>query len=248
MAKKPDDKSTLAASGPLFRRDDYLPSDQKPREAATEAAPEVSQGAWRERAFIPRGVMAPEALVAGLEQALALAAERPFAAGASASALGRDWLPLLRQAVEQAGGDGLDAWLLTALKPPGRAATTAFCDALAGAFGKVRAAADAAALAAAGKELIALVQGALAQKKRVSFKVLEKELDGKLEVDELLAVRFATVAELEARAAEVSATLDSLRAQVKAQPGARPDGIYANHARLKAELRVIKAELSLRGA
>ena len=233
------------ASGLLSRKDEYLQPVHRPKgEAATEAAPEVNQGAWRERAFVPRGVMAPDAIVAAMDQALELAAQKPI--DEAPSLVAKDWLPLLRQALEQAGGDGIDAWLLRALKPPGRNANTPFFDALVGDFQKVRAAADAAAFTDAGKALIATVQSALAHKKRVSFKVLERELDGKLEVDELIAVRFATADELAAREAEVSNTMENLAAQARALPGSRPDGIYSNHARLKAELRVLKAESALR--
>jgi hypothetical protein len=244
---KPGEKKP--GSGPLFRKDDYTASTSKAKDAATEAAPEVSQGAWRERAFVPRGVMSPEALIAGLEQALAGAAKQ-VPAETAASQLARDWLPLLRQAVEQSGGDGLDCWLLRALKPPGRPATAALFDALVPAFDQIRAAADGAAFSAAGKALIAGVQAALAEKKRVSFKVLERELDGKLEVDELIAVRLATADELAAREEEISATMESLALQLKgkgAPDAGSAGGIYSNHARLKAELRVVKAERALRG-
>jgi hypothetical protein len=215
----------------------------------------VSQGAWRERAFVPRGVMPKEAVVAGLEQALVLASQKPSLEGA-ASQLARDWLPFLRQAIEQAGGDGLDAWLLRALKPPGRSASAPLFDALPAAFERVRAAADPASFAEAGRALIAQLAAALDEKKRVSFKVLERELDGKLEVDELIAVRLATAEELAAREDEIAATMESFKAQVQ-QPGGRgrgpgsgphpiAGGIYSNHARLKAELRVVKAERALR--
>jgi hypothetical protein len=242
--QKPGDKKPASASGPLFRKDDYLQPAHRPKEVATEAAPEVNQGAWRERAFVPRGVMSPEAIVAQLDQSLVLTAGKSL--DGAASTMAKDWLPLLRQALEQAGGDGIDAWLLRALKPPGRNANTPFFDTLVADFAKVRAAADADAFLAAGRALIATVKAALDQKKRVSFKVLERELDGKLEVDELIAVRLATSAELEAREAEVSNTMENLAAQARALPGARPDGIYSNHARLKAELRVVKAERALR--
>lgn len=242
--KKPGDQKP--DEGLSYRKDSYKESSSRPKEVATEAAPEVSQGAWRERAFVPRGVMSAEAVAAGLEQALVLASQKPL--GDAPSALLKEWLPLLRQAIEQAGGDGLDAWLLRALKPPGRPANTPFFDALVAAFEPVRAAADAAAFLAAGRALIAVVQAAMAEKKRVSFKVLERQLDGKLEVDELLGVRLMTGPELAARAAEVAATMENLALQARALPGSRPDGIYSNHARLKAELRVLQAEQALRGA
>ena len=253
MSQGPSDKKP--SSGPLFQRDDYRGAETKSKEnPAAEAAPEVSQGAWRERAFVPRGVMTKDALIAGLEQALTLASQKSPLSSA-ASQLARDWLPFLRQAIEQSGGDGLDAWLLRALKPPGRSANTPLFDALPPAFEKVRAAAEPGPFAEAGRALIATVGAALDEKKRVSFKVLERELDGKLEVDELIAVRLATADELAAREDEIAATLEALKLQVKPTAGARnkgpspiAGGIYSNHARLKAELRVVKAERSLRKA
>jgi hypothetical protein len=242
--QKPGDKKP-SASGPLFRKDDYVQPAYRPKEATAEAAPEVSQGAWRERAFVPRGVMTPEAIVAQLDQILVIAAQK-LPNESAASQVAKDWLPLLRQAIEQSGGDGLDAWLLRALKPPGRNANVAFFDALVKAFAAVRAASAPQAFLDAGRALIAVVQAALAEKKRVSFKVLERELDGKLEVDELIAVRLATAAELEARQGEIEATMENLSLQARTQKGGQPGGIYSNHARLKAELRVVKAERALR--
>ena len=244
--KKPSDETIRGL--PEFARDDYQDSKAKMKALTAQAAPEVSQGAWRERAFVPRGVMPKDELLAGMDVQLTLAVGKGEPGATGAGPLLRTWLPYLRQAVEQAGGDGLDAWLLRVLKPPGRAATAPFWDALATAFAAVRAAPDPAALRAAGAALIELVRGALSEQRRVSFKVLERELEGKLEVDELLALALATGDELGQRLQEIGSTMETLRAQVKSRPGARPDGMYSNYARLKAELRVVDGELKRRAA
>ncbi|MHB8872094.1 MAG: hypothetical protein ACYC8T_00260, partial [Myxococcaceae bacterium] len=56
-------------------RDVYEGSGKSdPRKAAqSEAAPEVSRGAWRERAFVPRGTMPGEQILSELEKGVQLA-------------------------------------------------------------------------------------------------------------------------------------------------------------------------------
>ena len=79
--QKPGDKKPVSASGPLFRKDDYLQPAHRPKEVATEAAPEVNQGAWRERAFAPRGVMGTDEILTFSRDAKLLTTERAAQTG-----------------------------------------------------------------------------------------------------------------------------------------------------------------------
>jgi hypothetical protein len=84
--------------------------------------------------------------------------------------------------------------------------------------------------------------------RKLSFKVLERELEGKLEVDELFLLAVSDDGELSRRLKEIGSTMESLRDQLKKRPGKQPDGMYSNFVRLKAEVRVLAAELRRRGA
>ena len=84
--------------------------------------------------------------------------------------------------------------------------------------------------------------------RKLSFKALERELEGKLEVDELLLVAVSDDGELTRRLKEIGGTMESLRDQLKKRPGKQPDGMFSNFVRLKAEVRVLDAELRRRGA
>ena len=52
--------------------------------------------------------------------------------------------------------------------------------------------------------------------------------------------------DLNRRLTEIGNTMGQLRDQIKKMPGKQPDGMYANFVRLKAELRVLDAELKRR--
>ncbi len=223
---------------------------KKPSSKDLAAAPEVSQGAWRERVFSPRAVMGRADMLEALNAAVTVAKGRSGEVSAVLDWLRHEWLPVLRQAVEQAGGDGLDAWLLRLLKPPGRSAVDPLVDQLSAAFDTMRAQRTIEDLIAQSALVIAAVDAASAtpKPKRVSFKVLERELEGKLEIHELLLFRFCADWELEYRLKEIGATLDSLRTQLKSMPGSKPDGMYSNFGRLKAEARVLDAELRVRAS
>lgn len=210
------------------------------------AAPEVSQGAWRERAFTPRALMNREEIGRALKATVELAKSKVGSVAPVFALVRSDWIPVLRQAVEQAGGDGLDAWLLGILRPPGRPPSTPLVGELMSAFNKMRASLTTETLVSEAKSAIKAVDRALEAPKKLSFKQMEKELEGKLEVHELLLVLFSDDDELKQRLAEISRTLDSLRSQLKSIPGQKPDGMYANFARLKAEARVLTAELARR--
>jgi hypothetical protein len=45
---------------------------------------------------------------------------------------------------------------------------------------------------------------------------------------------------------EIGNTMNMLREQIRKMPGKQPDGMYANFVRLKAELRVLDAEIKRR--
>jgi hypothetical protein len=212
-----------------------------------DTAPEVSQGAWRERAFTPRATMGRAEMLTALRLALEPSKVEGRTPRVVFDALRLEWLPVLRQAMEQAGGDGLDAWLLTALKPPGRVPTAPLLTEMVAAFGAMRQATELAGLLAQAQGVIEAVERATASNpRRVSFKQMERELEGKVEIHELLLILFSTGPELEARLEEITRTMETLRGQLKSMPGAKPDGMYSNFARLKAEARVLTAELTRR--
>jgi hypothetical protein len=222
-----------------------------PQKALTgQAAPEVSQGAWRERVFTPRAVMSKEEIVSSLEASLRVVLASANHARVAFEELRRGWLPTLRQALEQGGGDGLDAWLSLLLKPPGRTGLDPLVPTLVGDFARLRAAKDLAAFEEEALKVVETVRRVLAfdKPRKLSFKVLERELEGKLEVDELFLVAVSDDGELSRRLKEIGATMESLRDQLKKRPGKQPDGMYSNFVRLKAEVRVLDAELKRRGA
>ena len=214
---------------------------------AAEAAPEVSQGAWRERVFTPRAVMSREDLKAGLLASLRVALASVNGPRVAFEKLRPAWLPLFRQALEQAGGDGIDVWLGGLFSPPGRAPKQALFTGLAEALGRLRAGRDLSAFEEEALKAVELVDAALASAPvKLSFKQMERQLEGKLEVDELLSVRGAPDDELHRRVGEIGGAMEKLRDEIRKMPGRQPDGMYANFVRLKAELRVIDAELKRR--
>lgn len=218
------------------------------RKAQGEVAPEVSQGKWRERVFTPRAVMSNDEILKALEgslRGLLASANHVRVAGEE---LRRVWLPVVRQALEQAGGDGLDVWLSSILTPPGKPGHDPLLPSLVADFARVRAAKDLSLLEEAAHQAIATIRRVLSfeRPRKLSFKVLERELEGKLEVDELFAIAIADDAELTRRLKELGSTMESLRDQLQKRPGKQPDGMFSNFVRLKAEVRVLDAELRRR--
>ena len=71
-------------------------------------------------------------------------------------------------------------------------------------------------------------------------------MEGKFEVDELLAIRCGADDDLNCRFTEIGNTMNQLRDQIRKMPGKQPDGMYANFVRLKAELRVLDGEIKRR--
>ncbi|MBK7859485.1 MAG: hypothetical protein IPJ65_12850 [Archangiaceae bacterium] len=224
-------------------------TDVKPLAPGKAAAAEVSQGAWRERAFAPRGVMSAEEILKGLADALAEVRTKQGPKSLMLARLRDCWLQCLRQTVEQAGGDCLDAWLTAALKPgTGKPGINLVLVELYVAFEKMRSTQSTEVMLDLAEEAISAVKTTLEAPSRrpCSFKVLERELEGKIDVDGVLVFLLSSEDELTQRAREIGQTLERIRAEVKSMPGAKPDGMYSNFARLKAEARLIDGELKRR--
>ncbi len=250
--KPPGDETLRGLPGPTQRAEDSFVGRSKVslsdiKRAAGEVAPEVSQGAWRERVFTPRAVMPREEVVSGLRASLRTALATASHPRATFDAVRTAWLPLLRQALEQAGGDGIDAWLSVLFAFPGKPAKQPLFGELGDALARLRAAKDLVAFETEAGAVATLVDGALgATPVKLSFKQMERQLEGKLEVDELLVLRAGVEEDLRRRLAEIDRTMTQLRDQIRKMPGKQPDGMYANFVRLKAELRVLDAELQRR--
>jgi hypothetical protein len=207
-------------------------------------AREVSQGLYRELAHTPRGVLSRADLLKAL-QASAQKHLQPGAPVATArTQLKVEWLPLLRQAVEQAGGDGLDTYITQLLDPPGIQAKAPLVPELASRMERLEAATSLDALGTVAKDVCTLVDKALGEPilHGASLKLMERELDGRVDVGTLLSIRFAGNAELETRRNQTERAVESLRQQMRALPGKHPDGLFANLARLKVEKRLMDAE------
>ncbi len=215
----------------------------------TGVAPEVRQSRWHDRSAAPRGVLPAEAVLKGLDEALQKAGQAKAPVGAVREQLKADWLPLLRQVVEQAGGDGMDAYVTQLLSPPGRQAVTPLVDALAAGMERLEAAPDADTLRARAQELRSLVARTLEDPapRPISLELQERELDGRVDVDTLLSIRFASSAELATRRTRAEKMLADLRQQLRVLQGVQPDGLFSNFARVKVEKRVMDAEARRRG-
>jgi hypothetical protein len=215
----------------------------------TGVAPEVRQSRWHDRSAAPRGVLPAEAVLKGLDEALQKAGQAKTPVGPVREQLKADWLPLLRQVVEKAGGDGMDAYITQLLSPPGRQAVTPLVDALAAGMERLEAATDAETLRARAQELRVLVARTLedAAPRPISLELQERELDGRVDVDTLLSIRFASNGELATRRARAEKTLEDLRQQMRVLQGVQPDGLFSNFARVKVEKRVMDAEARRRG-
>ncbi|MDP1829910.1 MAG: hypothetical protein Q8L48_42000 [Archangium sp.] len=250
--KKPGDETIKVGQGFDARSEDsFVGGKSKVSLAdlkkAAEAAPEVSQGAWRERVFTPRAVMSRDEVKGGLQSALRVALASVNQPRVAMEKLRPAWLPLMRQALEQAGGDGIDVWLLSLFSPPGRNPKQPLFVELSESLLRMRDAKDLSSFEENALKTVELVDAALANAPvKLSFKQTERHLEGKLEVDELLGVRAGAEEDLNRRLTEIGNTMGQLRDQIRKMPGKQPDGMYANFVRLKAELRVLDAELKRR--
>lgn len=249
--KKPGDE-TLKGSPAFDRSEDSFVGGKNAvtlsaLKKAAEVAPEVSQGAWRERVFTPRAVMSREEVKAGMESALRVALASVNQPRVAMEKLRAAWLPLLRQALEQSGGDGIDVWLQTLFTPQSKDPRQPLFTELSEALLRMRSARDLAGFEEEALKTVERVDAALAHAPvKLSFKQTERQLEGKLEVDELLGIRSSAEDDLLRRLTEIGSTMSQLRDQIKKMPGKQPDGMYANFVRLKAELRTLDAELKRR--
>ncbi|WNG44777.1 hypothetical protein F0U60_12275 [Archangium minus] len=217
--------------------------------AFTGVAPEVRQNRWHERSAAPRGVLPAEAVLKSLDEALQKAARSKEPMKATREQLKADLLPLLRQVVEQMGGDGLDAYVTQLLSPPGRKAMTPLVDDLSAGMERLNTVPDMPSLLTVARELQAVVARALGEPapRAISLDLQERELDGRVDVDMLLSIRFASNAELSERRSQAGKTLEDLRQQMRALSGMQPGGLFSGFARVKVEKRVMDAEARRRG-
>lgn len=214
------------------------------RPVFTGVAPEVRQSRWHDRSTAPRGVLPTEAVTKGLDEALQKAQQASTPVAAVRAQLKAEWLPLVRQVVEQAGGDGLDAYVTQLLYPPGRQAETTLVADLGKGMDRLEAASDAQAMVRVALELRATLARTLEEKspRAVSLDLQERELDGRVDVDTLLFIRFASAAELANRRARTDKTMEVLRLQMRNIPGPPPEGLLSSFFRAKVEKRVMEAE------
>jgi hypothetical protein len=224
------------------------PTQPHKGKAVGAAAPEVSQGAWRERSFVPRGTMTHDEMLSSLDRELSASlriANQSFIARTVLD----NWLPVLRQSIEQYGGDGIDGWLLSILEPQRPAATTSpFVGELAVAVNRLLDAATLAEVEQCAARAIDIVkkQTTASNAKRLSFKQMERLLEGKLEVQDLFFIQAAGVQLLHRRLEEILSAMETIKDQMKQMPGKQPDGMYSNFVRLKIEAKVIDAEIKHR--
>ena len=227
-----------------------LPAVQRQSSTSLRAvAPEVSQGVWRERAYVPRAVLTGDEVISGLETGLRNVLSDANHTSVAFQELRATWLPFLRQALEQTGGDGIDAWLLRVLRPPGRRAMDPLFDDLLGQLRRLRAARDLAQFEEEALKCSEVVRKAFGreQPRRLSFKQMELELEGKLEIDDLLLAAGCDDSELTRMLVEIGKTMEQLRDQIRSLPGSKPAGMFGNFTRLKAQMRVLDGEIKRRG-
>ncbi len=216
--------------------------------AADGVAPELSQGAWRDRTFTPRRVMSADAIVGALRSALDEAMRGQKSVEAMYQQLKVAWLSTLRQAIEQAGDDGLNAWLMEILRGGPRRSKDELFENITLKMREIRVSESIDQLKTHAMELITLVDGSVHSPNRraLSLKQLEKELEGKIDVHELLEIRLQNDTELGARLGDIEFAMERLRSQMTHSPGQTPQGMYASFTRLKAERRAIDAEMKHR--
>ncbi len=247
---RPDDDGPLAD----LYQDSQIQIDPTLKSKLQKAAPEVSQGNWRERAGTPRATLSTEEISSGLRSALRLALVSSPAPMAAPDEVRREvkqnWLPFVRQAVEQVGGDGVDAvvWGLLG-KKSAPAARVPFLAELTRGYLAMNAAETVDAFMGEAGKLQSAIERALTAEKRppLSLKALDKDLEGRLELDEVLNLLFSTSDELAARLSEVKSSLENLRLELRTHMGMQPNALLWNFSRLKAERVMIEGEQRRRG-
>ncbi len=244
-----DDESTLP--GRPHDQDQFEVSGAAAKSVVLNpVAPEVSPGRWRERAFVPREQLPREEIIGRVEDAVTMLAIQRGDVGTMRTALKEGLLPLLQQAMEHAGGDGIDAHLMRFADVRARPARATLLTRLVANLERVNRASQPKALLDAAVEIAQTVRAALEAEapRRLSLQLLEHEYEGRIDVATFLSILLSSNEELEVRTGNVSRTLESLRAQLRALPGASPEGLMSNFARLKLEKQVLESELSRRRA
>jgi hypothetical protein len=212
---------------------------------------EITLGAWRDRAFAPRGTMSKVEILKGLERALKLATIRKTRELARVrKAFKAEILPLLMEGVEQAGGDGVDAYLSSLSDPQAKPAKESLVKSLGLQMVKVNKATSVVQMVEEGKKVVDLLRKAMgtSSAKKLSHEKLEAEFEGKLSIDAILAIFFGDDAELKERLSQLDGSLENLRAELRAMPGGQPQGLMWNFSRLKVERKVVDSEIKRREA
>lgn len=244
-------KARAASKSPeeLEQDDKFEPTvlSGKKRLPPRERVSASSKSAPKEATPAPRPKVAPPEILAGLQVRLLDATSAKESQAGLVKRLAKEWLPLLRHAVEQGGGDGIDSWLNVVLKLPAVSnGIDVLLIELGVTFERMRGAEDVASAVAEAGYAIDAVQRALKSPRRLSLKGLQRELDGKLDVEDVLKVVLAGVPELEQRLAELAPILTKQKEQFSQMGRSKADGLYLNYARLKAERRLIEGELERR--
>lgn len=241
---KPDDKTLRDEPGLPDQADESVAAAFQRR----VRAPEVNQKPRREQASAQRAVLGPGGIVDSMARSLRVIMTSASHPRVAYEGLREAWLPALRQAIEQAGGDGIDSWLTGLFDPSGPQPAVSFFQELGASLRRMRQSRDVAVLEEEALKTIELVRRVCQAPERrpLSFERMERDLEGTLEIGQLLHVIASSEDELARRLAEIGGTMEQLRDQLRSSPGNQPDGLYANFVHLKAELRVLDGELRRR--
>ena len=237
---KPDDTTLTDEPGLTDQVDQQVAAAFQRREIAPEA--------WREQAVAQRAVLGPGEIVDSMARSLRVMMTSASHPRVAFEGIREAWLPALRQAIERAGGDGIDSWLAELFDASGPPPAVSFFQELGASLRRMRQSRDVALLEEEALKSIELVRRACQAPgpRPLSFKRMEGDLEGTLEVDQLLHVIASSEDELARRLAEIGATMEQLREQLRSRRGNQPEGLYASFIQLKAELRVLDGELRRR--
>lgn len=237
---KPDDTTLRDEPGLIDQVDQQVAAAVQRREIVPEA--------WREQAVAPRAVLGPGEIVDSMARSLRVMMTSASHPRVAFEGLREAWLPALRQAIERAGGDGIDSWLAALFDPSGPQPAVSFFQELGASLRRMRQSRDVALLEEEALKSIELVRRVCQAPgpRPLSFTRMERDLEGALEVDQLLDVIASSEDGLARRLAEIGGTMEQLRDQLRSRPGNQPEGLYANFVQLKAELRVLDGELRRR--
>ena len=211
--------------------------------------PSARAGQVRSRGGVPGPApLSPAEVVADLERSLRVLMNSASHPRIAYDGLRQAWLPPLVHALTQLGGDGLDAWVASLFRPPGRLASDAFFADLVAALQRMRGARDVAHLEEEALKAIELVRrvSRAGAPRPLSTAVADREVAGPLDLEDLLGVAIASDDDLRRRLSEIGGAMQGLKDQLTSRPGSQPAGMYGDFVRLKAELRLVDAELRRR--